>query len=137
VPGPPPPLALAPAVRRDAPDPNDPAVVAILKNAPLPIPLPLPVQEVRPTISVVTSVPAAAVSVVLLAANVSRLGAVVHNASGRIMFVRLGAGANYATYSATLGPYGTWHVDQPMFTGILSAIWSPGVGGAGMVTELT
>lgn len=84
-------------------------------------------------------VASSATAVTLQAANPSRAGLIVHNNSTAILYVRYGTGAaissgNYTEQVAANG--GTWRMADPIYTGIVTAIWAAANGYAN-VTELT
>jgi hypothetical protein len=125
-----------PAVRNDAPDPDDWAVVARLVGG-IVIIGPILVTVVPPTVGVTTTIPAAVIPTVYLAANPARLGAVINNDSiGRFLYLKLGAGVGVASYAVRLGPHSYYEVPFPCYTGVIEGVWSAGVGGFATVTEL-
>lgn len=128
-----------PAVRNDPPDPDDWAVVARLIG-PIIIVGPIAVTFVGPTLGVTTVVPATVVPMVLLAANLARLGATIYNDSpNRFLYVKLGAGVGVASYTVRLGPHSYYELPFPAYTGVIEGVWNAAVppGSFATITELT
>ncbi len=125
-----------PMVRRDTPALNDAGVVARILGAVIgPVNV-----DLRPaTSSVVTSVAASVVTVTLLAANPGSIPrqASVFNDSNRRLFLKLGAGATTASFTARVSPGGFYEITTAGFDGILTGIWPAGAAGSARVTELT
>lgn len=82
-----------------------------------------------------TNVPGSASSVTILAANTSRKGILIDNNSSEDLFVTYGATSTTTAYTKRIKPYESW---EPLknYTGVISGIWSAGVGFA-RVSELT
>jgi len=100
--------------------------------------VPIVVTVVGPTTGVTTTIAASVVPSVYLAANPARLGATINNNSaGRFLYVQLGAGVGLGSYSVRLGPHSYFELPFPAYTGVIEAVWGPGVGGFATVTELT
>ncbi len=90
----------------------------------------------RPSGGAVTSVAAAAVSTVLLAANAARLGATIFNESAATLYLLLGAGtASTTVYTVQVPAQGYYEIPY-QFAGQLTGIWTSATGNA-RVTELT
>jgi hypothetical protein len=89
------------------------------------------------SISSVTSTTASASSVTVLASNANRKLAVFVNDSDKIAYVKLGGTASTTSYSYKLQPNSTLELAQPVYTGVVDAIWESSPTGAMRVTELT
>ena len=89
------------------------------------------------SISSVTSATASASSVTVLASNANRKLAVFVNDADKIAYVKLGATASTTSYSYKLQPNSTLELAQPVYTGVVDAIWESSPTGAMRVTELT
>lgn len=76
-----------------------------------------------------TTVASSTTSVAILAANASRKGATIWNASTATLFMDLDAAASAADYAAKLDPGGYYEVPFG-FTGAISGIWSAANGSA-------
>lgn len=87
--------------------------------------------------SSVTSTSASATSVTVLASNANRKLAVLVNDSDKIAYVKLGATASTTSYSYKLQPNSTLELAQPVYTGVIDAIWETSPTGSMRVTELT
>ena len=87
--------------------------------------------------SSVTSTTASASSVTVLASNANRKLAVFVNDSDKIAYVKLGGTASTTSYSYKLQPNSTLELAQPVYTGVVDAIWESSPTGAMRVTELT
>jgi hypothetical protein len=125
-------LVTYPTVRNDDPASDDWGVVARLVGPPIPI------EFAQPTIGTLTIVPASLVTVVLLAANADRLGALIHNNSpSRFLHVRLGPGATTSAFTARLPPQSLFTLPFPAYTGVITGIWTAGSPSDAQVTELT
>jgi len=97
----------------------------------------LPVEPETVSSSSVTSTTASASSVTVLASNANRKLAVFVNDSDKIAYVKLGATASTTSYSYKLQPDSTLELAQPVYTGIIDAIWETSPTGSMRVTELT
>lgn len=83
-----------------------------------------------------SSVPASATNVTLLAANIGRAGATIHNDSASAtLHVKLGATATLTDYTTKIAPDGYYEVPFG-YAGIIDGIWTAAVGDA-RITELT
>lgn len=82
-----------------------------------------------------TTVAGSATNVTLLAANTSRLGAIIVNDSAAILYVRYAATATTSNYTVKMMP-DAYHEVPFGYTGIIDGIWSSATGNA-RVTELT
>lgn len=124
-------LVTYPTVRNDAPAADDWGVVVRILGS-------LVASFAQPTLGTLTVVPASAVPVLLLAANGSRLGALVYNDSpSRFLYLLLGAGVTPATFTARVPPQSLFTLPFPAYTGIITGVWTGGGGGDAQVTELT
>ena len=102
------------------------------------MPLVNPVPTTQPSISSVatpTTVASAITSSPLLAANASRKGATIWNASTATLFVDFDAAASLTEYAARLDAGGFYEIPYG-FTGAISGIWSAANGNA-LVREFT
>jgi hypothetical protein len=85
----------------------------------------------------VTSVPGATSSTSVLAANSSRIFASIYNNTNKNMYILLGSGtASTSNFSILVMTTAYWEVPND-YTGAINAIWSPGVTGSCLVTELS
>ena len=87
--------------------------------------------------SSVTRISASASSVTVLASNANRKLAVFVNDSDKIAYVKLGGTASTISYTYKLLPNNMLELAQPVYTGIVDAIWETSPTGAMQVTELT
>ena len=85
--------------------------------------------------SAVTSVGGSATNVTLLASNASRKGATIYNNSTAQLYMKLGATATTASFTAIL-PRNAYYEVPFGYTGIIDGIWTAAVGAA-LVTEIT
>lgn len=88
----------------------------------------------------VTGVSDAATSATVLAANTSRKGAILHNNSTEILYVKFGATASIASggYTYKIPADGTLELQgERVYTGIIDGIWANNSTGYVNVTELT
>ena len=97
----------------------------------------IPVEPETVSTSSVTSTTASASSVTVLASNANRKLAVFVNDSDKIAYVKLGGTASTTSYSYKLQPNSTLELAQPVYTGVVDAIWESSPTGAMRVTELT
>lgn len=89
------------------------------------------------TMTTVTSVPSAVASVLILAANASRLGASIFNDSNNRLFLKLNpAAASAASYTVKVEAQDYFEVPF-RYVGDITGIWAPNVSGAALVTEYT
>ena len=123
-----------PAVRNTAPGVNEFGIVARMIPG-----LPVNITVAPATVSVVTSVVAAVISGVLLAANVGAIPrrASFFNDADRFCFLKLGPVATAIDFTVKIGPGGFYEITDPGFDGLVTGIWAAGVAGAMLVTELT
>jgi hypothetical protein len=82
----------------------------------------------------------AATSTTLLAANTSRLGAIIYNDSTSKVWVKFGSAASSTSFTFEI-PNDDW-IAIPgemgvVYTGIITGIWETDAGGSARVTELT
>ena len=97
----------------------------------------LPVEPETVSTSSVSSTSASASSVTVLASNANRKLAIFVNDADKIAYVKLGGTASATSYSYKLQPNSTLELAQPVYTGVVDAIWETGPTGAMRVTELT
>jgi hypothetical protein len=117
---------------------NDPPVASDWGMVVRPIGPIGPVTFAQPTLGTVTTVPAAAVATTLLLANAARLGAIIENGSAsRFLYVKLAAGVTSSSYTVRLGPRSYFELPFPIYIGLIEGVWTAGVGGFAVVTELT
>jgi hypothetical protein len=98
-----------------------------------------PVTPVGATRSSFTQVADNAASTTLLAANASRLGAIITNTSSAILFIRLDGGTvTTANYSHRIAASGGSYEVPFQHTGAITGIWAsdPGDGNAN-ITDFT
>lgn len=87
--------------------------------------------------STVTRVNSSATSVVALAANANRKGAIFYNDSKAFCYLCFGSTASSSSYTFKMTQGSVVIIEQlPVYTDIVSAIWTS-VDGALQVTELT
>lgn len=91
----------------------------------------------RASTATLTSVADAATSATILAANTSRMGAIIHNNSTAILYIKFGATASATSYTYRLEPNATWEMAAPVYTGIIDGIWSANASGSAYITEQT
>jgi len=96
----------------------------------------VPVSAPSANTSATSDVPDSTSTVTLLAANANRLGAFVYNASGGILYAKLGSGATLADWTKKVFPDELWTVPE-VWRGIITGIWDVDTGGSAKVTELT
>lgn len=94
----------------------------------------------KPSTATLANVSGSASSVTLIAANASRLGAVIVNESTAVCYVKFGSTASatsytYALSGASAAPFATLEVPAG-YTGIITGIWTSATGTA-RTTELT
>lgn len=99
----------------------------------MPLTNPITVQQPVATSVTATSVTAATTSGTILAANATRKGGTIWNASTATLFIELGATASLTAYSAQIAPGGYYEIPFN-YTGVLSGIWSA-VNGSALVRE--
>jgi nitrate/nitrite transporter NarK len=89
--------------------------------------------------STVTNVASSATSVTLKALNANRRALYIFNAGTAPLYVKLGSAATTTTsFSYMIPPNGFWELpDDPIYTGIVTGIWSATGGNGANVTELT
>jgi hypothetical protein len=96
---------------------------------------PMPVAETRGTLSACTSVAAAVLDTLLLAANPERVGATIFNDSSSLCYVKFGPGASDTSFTVRLGEYAYYEVPFK-YVGQINAYWASAAGDA-RVTEIT
>lgn len=90
----------------------------------------------QPTTGTTTSVALSVVVATILAANASRLGAILFNDGGASAYVRLAAGATTALFTVRMSNNATWELQTPVYTGIITGITAAGTATM-LATELT
>jgi hypothetical protein len=90
----------------------------------------------QPATSTVTSVALSTVVATVLASNVNRLGAIFWNNGAQNAFIKLGAGATTASFTARLSNQSEWELPTPVYTGIITGITSAATATL-LATELT
>ena len=83
----------------------------------------------------ITSVASSASSVVLQAANTSRLGLAIYNNSTAILYVKFGTTASATSFTLEMAPEDFYEM-YVRYTGRIDGIWAS-ANGAALVTELT
>ena len=97
----------------------------------------LNMQPVTAATGTASNVSGSASSVTLLAANASRVGAMIFNDAANVLYVKLGATASTTSYTVQLAASAYYELpSSPIYTGVIDGIWSAS-GGAARVTELT
>lgn len=92
--------------------------------------------EPRPETATVTTVPSAAVTTVLLAANPARRRFMIYNDSTKDMRVTFGPTTSAASFSFILQNKATWSGVLNDYTGVVSGQWLA-VNGDARVTEIS
>ena len=87
------------------------------------------------TAATVASVAAAVADTTLLAANASRMGASVFNASTAILYLNLGTGASAASYTVRMTPNAYYEIPFG-YSGQINGYWAA-ANGAALVTQVT
>ncbi len=90
----------------------------------------------QPTVGTTTSVALSVVVATVLAANASRLGAILFNDGAAAAFVRLAAGATTALFTVRMANNATYELQTPVYTGQITAITAAGTATM-LATELT
>lgn len=90
----------------------------------------------RPANAALTTVPASAVSVIILPANAARRRFIVHNSSSKTLFLAFAATATTAAYTVAIAGQGTYQGVLNDYTGDVSGVWQA-VNGNAFVTEIT
>jgi len=90
----------------------------------------------QPSVGTVTSVALSTVVATILAANAARLGASIWNDGAANAYVRLGAGATTALFTARLANKSYYELQFPAYTGIITGITNAATATA-IATELT
>lgn len=91
---------------------------------------------IKAATSAVTSVADAAANQTLLAANVARLGATIHNDSTVILYLKLGATASLTSFTVKMAADSYYEVPFS-YVGIIDGIWASDAAGSARITELT
>ena len=89
---------------------------------------------VRASVATLSNVAASTSSTTLLASNTGRLGLVIVNDSDAILYVKYGTGASSTSFTRKLEP--GEHMEDELYTGIVTGAWATATGNA-RVTELT
>ncbi len=89
----------------------------------------------QPDTSITSSVASSMSNQVLLAANVDRLGATIHNDSSEHLLVKLGLVATLTDFTVGMAPASYYEVPFA-YIGAISGLWLA-VNGAARITELT
>lgn len=97
----------------------------------------LTITDEHPGVSAHTVVSASPTSVTILASNTFRRQAVIHNNSNGFLYLMYGTPASLSSFTWRLGPNSSQEMPQPVYTGIITGIWSAGSGGDAQVTEIT
>lgn len=83
----------------------------------------------------VTTVAASATVVTLVAANVSRKGLIVYNDGTVAMYIKFGDAATTSSFTYKVVGGGTLEMAQPIYTGVVTALWDSASGNA-RITQL-
>lgn len=97
---------------------------------------PLPVLPAPSATGTLSSVTASATSVTILASNPGRRGALIYNDSTATLALAFAATASLTAFSVELPPQSYYEMPAPLYTGVLSGIWTAAAGAA-RITELT
>ena len=90
----------------------------------------------RPTGTAITLVLSTAGQVLLLASNANRRAASIYNQSTNPLYMRLGSSVSATTYTLMIVSSGYYEIQNPVYTGIITGIWSAANGQA-VITEGT
>ena len=85
--------------------------------------------------STVTAVAASATVVTLVAANGGRKGLIVYNDGTVDMYIKFGPTATTSSFTYKVVGGGTLEMAQPIYTGIVTALWDSASGNA-RITQL-
>lgn len=96
---------------------------------------PLPVYLPKAAAATVTSFSDVVTAVTLAAANAARKMLIICNTSSAILYVKLGSAATLTDFSYKVLTNGHVELPLPMYTGIVTGIWSADAGGFSLVTE--
>jgi hypothetical protein len=95
----------------------------------------LKVRETSCSTATMTTVAASTSSVTLLAANTARLTATIFNNSNATLYVSLAATSSATNFTTLLTPSAYYELPVPIYTGVVSGIWSKANGSAYMTEE--
>lgn len=115
---------------------SQPAHVIIDSSSVLPVSGSLSVAAQKSSTAGVTSVPAITTSQAVLGVNTNRLGAIIVNDSPANAYLLFGSGSQFNSWTYRLYPQATIELNTPVYTGVISAIWTVATGSM-RVTELT
>ena len=124
------------AVRDTPPDPDDYGLVVRVIGGIVVIG-PVIVTQTQPAASTVSTVAVAAVPVLVMAANASRLGAMIFNDSNARLYLKLGLGASTANFTVRLDAQSYFELPFPVYTGDITAVRAAGPASSVQATELT
>lgn len=93
-------------------------------------------REQRGNTGVLTQPTVTTTSSVIAAADPARVGLVIHNTSGRKLFVAFAATASAVIYTVELSNGAVYEMPKDFYTGVVSAVTSSGSGTIA-VTEIT
>ena len=88
------------------------------------------------TAATLANVASSASNGTLLASNTSRRGAMVHNDSTQVLYLKYGATASTTSYTVKVPADGYFEFPAPTYTGIVDGIWAAANGNA-RLTEIT
>jgi len=83
-----------------------------------------------------TNVSSSTSNVTLVAANTARLGLIIYNDSNQTLTIKYGVTASATSMTLKLQADGYWEMPEPIYTGIISGLWSTANGFA-RITEST
>lgn len=83
-----------------------------------------------------SNVAGSATSVTLLASNTARRGAMIHNDSSAVLYLKLGAVAAATSFTVKMSAGDYYELPSPCYTGVIDGIWDSATGSA-RVTEVT
>lgn len=114
-------------------------IISSMGSDPISTNIPSGVQAITPKVAsnvALSNVTASITSVVLLANNPTRLGAVLHNDSTAILYLKYSVTASNTSYTYKIGPDDHWEMpDNLCWTGSIAGIWTAATGTA-RITEL-
>lgn len=116
---------------------STPVVIASDQSA-VPVSGTVTANPTQPTAAATTSVAAAGVDTVLLAANANRKGASVWNDSATAtLLLKFGAGASAASFKVSISPGTGYELPYPVYTGAVNGFWTGAIAGSARISEET
>lgn len=100
-------------------------------------PIPVAVTTLPSGTATASTLLRAATSTLVLAVNLNRLGATIFNNSSGYCFIKFGATATTAAFTFRMSGLSLYVMDEPIYTGTISAIWASAGTGNLQITEFT